>query len=693
MLKKRQMRINNSSLKLEILLPNIIFMVFGSFFLFAIPKISYSQNSECFKIKNRQLKKQYDYALELFRMGRKNEGKKMLEQIVGVESRYVNAWYALADYNYHKGMELATDSFNQDIGIYFQEALQQFDKVILLCPSFNDYKSYFYKAEYYYLLREFSQSKFYILQFLEKTQQRGKIEQKGKKYLKNINLYAYLINNPVPFEPKIIEGVSSRDDEYLPFLSPDGDWLFYTHRYKKKLNNYQTKQWVEEFTVSKRLNNPHNHTEAYSVGIAMPYPFNTQQRNEGAASLTIDNKQMYITVCETKRASYTSYRNCDIYKSNFRNGNWQKMKNLGDSINGIDSWEGQPSITADGNVLFFSSNRKGGYGGMDIYKSTKDSSGLWHKAVNLGKVINTAKDEKSPFIHYDNQTLYFASNGHFGLGGFDIFYSSFTDSGWSKPTNIGFPINTQKDEVGLMLNTNGKKMYFASNNLAGIGGYDIYSSIVYPKARPKKVLFIKGQLFDEAGSPLQNALVELQSIQTKKITQGLVDSTSGKYAVSVPVKKGEEFLITARKKGYFYATEYINPFTQKFEPPTNIELKIKPIQKGRTYILENVNFEFNSSELSDTTILCINNLVDFLIENPSLHIQLRGHTDDVGNAKSNMDLSIARARAVRKQLINSGIKAKRISYKGFGEKIPLVSATNPDARALNRRVEFVVISK
>ena len=654
----------------------------------------HNAQSTCIEIKNRALKRQFSEAIELMKAGREVEAYRMAENMVTVEPQFVDAWYLMADFNYHKGRALSKDStYHKGLEQYFYTAIEYYDKVRLLCPSYDDFGIFFYLGEYYYDLKEYSEAENKLLYYIKNANIKGNRFKKAKEYLDNIKTYAYLINNPIPFFPVVISGVSTYDDEYLPILSPDGDWLFFTHRYKKKLNNYQTKQLVEEFTVSKRLNSPHNSVEAFSVGVAMPYPFNTQQRNEGAATLTIDNKRMYITICETVRSSYTSYKNCDIFESTFIDNKWTKLKNLGKNINGIDSWEGQPSITADGRVLFFSSTRENGFGGLDLYKSVQDSAKNWMPAENLGEMINTEGNEKSPFIHYDSQTLYFASDGLFGFGGFDLFYTNYTDSGWTKPKNLGYPLNTNHHEVGLSVSTNGKKMYFASDNLDGEGGYDIYSANLYEEARPKKVLFIKGILYDEEGNELSNAQIELTSIQTSKITFGVVDSLTGHYAVSVPVNTDEEFIMIAKKQGYFYATEYINPYIQQYDPPTNLHLKVKAIKKGYSYILQNVNFEFNSSVLSDTSMLCINNLVVFLNENPKLMIELRGHTDDVGDALTNMQLSVARAKAVRDYLIKNNINSKRITYKGFGEKKPYTAGNSPSTRMLNRRVEFVVISK
>jgi outer membrane protein OmpA-like peptidoglycan-associated protein len=350
-----------------------------------------------------------------------------------------------------------------------------------------------------------------------------------------------------------------------------------------------------------------------------------------------------------------------------------------------------PSITSDGKVLFFASAREGGYGGIDIYKSEKQKNGLWGEAQNLGPVINTASDDKTPFIHSDSQTLYFATNGRLGLGGFDVFYSQYNGLGqWSEPKNMGYPINTENDELGLMVSANGKRIFFSSKSFTKDGNWDIYSAELYQGARPKRVLFVKGKLTDEDGHEVTDAKVGIKGTKSKETTEGLVDSYSGKYAVAVPVKKDEDYLLTVKKDAHFFDSKLIDPDDDEYDPPTTVDFKIGKIEKGKPVRLQNVNFEYGSHKLSEISKSNINQLIEFMKENENIIIMLHGHTDNRGTPEFNLALSQLRVQAVRNYMRQQGIDSERISYRGFGEKKPLATNATKEGRKINRRVEFIV---
>jgi len=664
------------------------------FTLLTVTLFAQVQRGRCPGTNSRQARNLYFDAITALQNEKEREAYDLLNQAAEIDPDYVDVWYALADIYHHRAKKnIADTSVNSAYVENYSKAVDYYSKVIELCGSFDNYKAYFYVGEFYYELRDYYKATDYLEEYLKHNKASGLLSSKANKYLNNAQTYKRLISNPIPFTPSLLNNVCTTSDEYLPIFSPDGEYLFYTHRYKKKLNNYDTRQEVEEFTMSKRLTPVGQEPEVFSPGEAMPFPFNTENRNQGGASITIDNKQIYITICEVIRAQFTSYRNCDIYMSSFKDNGWTTLKNLGPNINNVDTWEGQPSITSDGKTLYYASTRDGGNGGIDIYRSEKNDKGEWGKAVNLGEMINTDRDDKTPFIHSDGRTLYFASNGHFGLGGFDIFYSTLEDTGWTEPMNLGYPLNTRNDEVGYIVSANGNKIYFASNTLGGKGGYDIYSAILPREARPNRVVFVKGQLSDTKGENITDGEVELTSVVTNEITDGLVDEKTGKYAVAVKVDPNEDFIMTARKLGYFYYTRYIDSESELFDPPTTINIEIEPITPSIPIILKNVIFEFNSSVLDSIDRIEIDQLLAFLQDNPNLVIELRGHTDDVGNRERNMSLSLERAAAVRNYLIDKGIDTNRIFFHGYGETMPISNNYTEDGRALNRRVEFVIIKK
>ncbi len=646
----------------------------------------------CKEIKNKDVLKHYNQALDILTI-RPKDAYELLLQCVQDESKFVDAYYVLADINYQHGLKKFDDDEDKKASIAFYNTAKIFySNVIEICPSFNTYLAYYFRGEINFKFKEYASAKDDLLAFQKSNKTDLPRLEATKKMLDNVEEYFRLINNPVPFEPVLLEGVNTDEDEYLPLISPDGDFIFYTHRFKKNAGT-SNELFVEEFAFSKRISPVDSLFEIYQAGKSMPNPFN-DGRNQGGASITIDNRHLYITICEFERSNYTSYKNCDIFTSDNVEGKWTALRRMGSNINSSATFEGQPSITSDGKELYFSSAREGGYGGMDIYRSIKDAKGEWGKAQNLGSAINTAGNDKTPFIHSDSHTLYYSSDGKFGIGGHDIFYSQYLgNSKWSEPKNIGYPINTVNDEVGFIVSTNGKKIYFSSNTLNGKGGWDIYSSILYEAARPEEVLFVKGKILDEKGGIITDAKVELTSVQTKKTTEGFVDDATGNFAVAVTVQPHEEFIMTTKKDGYFYSSQYINSEDNKFQPPTTMNVEVSKIKTDTPIKLNNVNFATNSTVLNELSRAILDDLIQFMKKNPNLNIEVLGHTDNVGTTVKNLDLSNRRASAVATYLSSKGIDNKRITHKGYGKTRPVKPNTTEEGRAYNRRVEFMVKMK
>ncbi len=659
-----------------------------------------AQNNSCAKIKNKQAIELYESALEVLRINQ-TEGYELLMQATAIEPKYVEAHYLLADIDYQKAQKAvrfmqsySPEEVKLNINDLYDNAIKHFVKVIEHCPRYDDYAAYFYLGNCYSYLKDYPNAERYYATFIRNSKEHREQVNDADYALKRIKVFFDLRNNPVPFEPKSLKGgLCTADDEFLPLLSPDGEIMFYTRRFKKDLQYSNIQKTVEEFAYSQAIVCAECEVDSFAPGKPMPAPFN-QGRLQGGVSVTIDNSHLFITICEFIRVDNTSYKNCDIYTSDFIDGEWSPLRNLGPNINGRESFEAQPSITADGKVLYFASVRESGYGKSDIYYSIKDDNGNWGKARNMGPVINTPGDDKTPFIHYDNSTLYFASDGHLGMGKLDIFIAKFDSvAGWTTPVNIGYPINNEDDEFGLIISADGKKMYFSSNQLDGMGGLDIYSAELYTEARPKKVLFVKGQITDNQGRTVTDAKVELRSVQTRKKTEGMVDRSTGKYAVAVEIKKDEEFILTAKKKGYVYSSVYINPNEKLFEIPKIVNLDVKPIGNGLVYELKDVNFASGSATLDMASKVYLDYLIEFLKENPTVYIDLQGHTDNIGNDESNRNLSNKRAKTVMNYLTETGITAERLSHQGFGESKPIATNNTPEGRALNRRTEFMITRK
>lgn len=551
---------------------------------------------------------------------------------------------------------------------------------ITICPDKN--------PVIYYLLGEINfKRKMYLNaeKYFQKAINLGLGESANKKAKEMYNqakVIGDIIQNPVPFNPQIVKGVSTTSDEYLPVLSPDQETIFYTRRGEKKEMGSLTKSITEEFVFSKE------ESTEFNTGSPMPFPFN-RNSNEGGASITIDNKTLYFTVCQNMVGGYN---NCDLFYTQKRTDEWSEIMAFNKKINKKDSWESQPSVSADGNSIIFASDRKGGFGAADLYIIRKNVKGEWDDPENLGENINSRKNEKSPFLHTDNETLFFASDQFPSVGGYDIFFSRKDSLGsWQKPQNIGFPINTVSDELGLFVSTDGKKAYFASNQLDGVGGWDLYTFDLYDAAKPKKVLFLKGELKDENGKTIDNATIELKNIRTKE--KHLVQVQNGEYTAAYTLDEGDDVLLTINKKGFAFNATYISSEDEILDSPSELNLSVQQLKDGKAFRLDNIYFVTNSFALSPLSKEILTAFSEYLILNTSLKVAIHGHTDNVGSASDNLILSENRAKEVFQYLLEMGLTNRRVTYKGFGEKKPISSNKSKQGRANNRRTEFVILGQ
>jgi len=554
-------------------------------------------------------------------------------------------------------------------------------KTLEICPD-KDPLLYYFLGEINYKRKMYVDAS----KYLEKAIALGldeNIKKKAEEMKEKAEVIAQIILNPVPFNPQVVEGISTKADEYLPILSPDQKLIFYTRRGRKSEMGSLTHSITEEFIFSKE------DSSNFNTGNPMPFPFN-RNSNEGGASITIDNNTLYFTVC-TNLAS--GYNNCDLFYT-FRqtDGKWSEIIAFEKNINGSRSWESQPSVSADGGTIVFASDRRGGFSGSDLYIIQKDKKGNWSGPKNLGKNINTQSNEKSPFLHPDNQTLFFASNQFPSVGGYDIFYSRKDSLGnWQKPKNIGFPINTVSDELGLFVSTDGKKAYFASNQLEGIGGWDLYSFDLYDEAKPKKVLFLKGKLKDKSNNLLQGASIQLKNIRTKENQQIFVQN--GEYTIAVTLDEGDDILFSINKKGYAFNSTYISFDDDSFSSPRRIDFEVEKLGNGKVFRLDNIYFASNSFNLNNISKEILLAFIDYLKLNNSLKLAIHGHTDNVGSASANLLLSKNRAKEVFSFLLNNGIKKERLDFQGFGEEKPITTNKTNNGRAQNRRTEFVILGQ
>ncbi len=653
---------------------------------------SYAQFDDfCNDIDDKKLIKSFQKGVQLLNDGKMNEAEVIFAKIIDEEPEFTEAWVASSEINYSK-YKSAKDPKSQNN--YYSRYVKCLESVAKNCPSYQDYEVCYTLGKIFFSHDKYDVAKKYLKTYIENGKKGTKYYTDAESTYRYIEQYLNLIENPVPFEPVIVEGVSSAYDDYLPLISPDGSLALFTKAYmKKEVQSIYGDRFVEEFTVSKASD---DEGLVFSPGEPLPYPFNTG-KNQGAASISIDNKTLFITICEFVSRDYD---NCDIYMSTRVGDGWSELKSLGPNINGVKTWESQPSISADGKTLYFASIRESNIGfdpnnpTSDIYYSTKDEKGNWTKAKNLGPKINTPGNEKSPFIHSDSQTLYFSSDGHLGIGGYDIFFTKFRDGDWTKPVNIGYPINTKNNDLGFVVNTQGTKAYFASNKLNGKGGWDIYAIDLYKEARPEKVFLVKGQLVDDNGYALSDAKLEVKNTRTEEVSEGVVDAETGHYAVAVTAKnEDDDFLMVVKKEDYSFSSTLIEPTEETFEKPIEVNFEVKPIEAGKSVQINDIYYATASYEINAKSYAVLNEFADFLKTNSTVKVEIRGHTDNIGSVQTNITLSNQRAKAVYDYLLSKGVPKSNISYKGYGPNMPIADNKTEAGRAKNRRTEFYILSK
>jgi outer membrane protein OmpA-like peptidoglycan-associated protein len=363
---------------------------------------------------------------------------------------------------------------------------------------------------------------------------------------------------------------------------------------------------------------------------------------------------------------------------------------LGSNINTPGGWEGQPSLSADGNTLYYTVSRPNSRNN-DIYISRRGNDGKWGVAQAFDE-INTNGKDKSPFLHQDSETLYFVSEctkDRPGVGGLDIFYIRYENGKWTAPKNIGYPINSEADELGLFVSIDGTVAYYSSR----VGGnWNIYSFELYEEARPKSVAVLKGELKDENGEPVKNAVIEIAYEDSEEVTQVKVNGDDGKYAVIVKTEKKQDVMVTVKKKGHAFDTKLIakEEFEKEDVAVRDKDLSVRKLKVGEAYTIKEILYATNSASLTTSSKFILRGFARFLRENPTLTVSIQGHTDDVGDDAENLDLSERRAKGVEKYIQSLGIGVNRLSAKGYGESMPKVENISSFNRSQNRRTDFFI---
>lgn len=605
----------------------------------------------------------YAEALEFHKRTQYPESRAACEKAVKAFPDYVDAHMFLGQL--YEGSDIKT-------------AIMHYEKAISIMPDCSP-MMYILIAEAYRKDQQFEKALENYLVFKDEKVSSLKwntIMEKGKA---DCEFAIEAMKHPVNFEPKNLGAqVNSKFDDYFPSLTIDeGQIIFartlFTEGEKDNIN--------EEIYISNKADTDWH--EAFNIGA----PVNTDA-NEGAQTISPDGKFIFFTRCNAPGGMGS----CDLYVTKYENGVWLAPANLGPDVN-TPGWESQPCIGSDGKTLYFTSVRRGGHGGADIYL-TRYENKRWTKPLNLGKNINTPYDEKSPFIHPDGVTLYFNSDGHPGMGNLDFFVSQkmSNDTTWQKPMNLGYPINTAYEERSIFLNGKGDLAYISSDRQGGYGLQDLYSFETYAAMRPQQVTYVKGHVIDantKKSLSGEITLIDLESGDVISKTES--DEKTGTFLIALPI--GKDYMYSVDKKGYLFASENFNlKEAQSIDKPYELEIPLKPIKLGESIILKNIFYESNSYVLKDLSKTELNKLAVLLKENTNMKIEISGYTDNVGSDSDNLKLSENRAKSVVQYLTEAGISSSRLTYKGFGEAQPIADNSTEEGRALNRRTEFKVIS-
>ncbi|HTD98215.1 MAG TPA: OmpA family protein [Mucilaginibacter sp.] len=580
-----------------------------------------------------------------------------LKKAIDEDSKFVEAYAVLGDI------------YRQEWK--YKEAVDQYSLAIKINPDFN--KGIYYKiGDVEIHMAQYASAEKHLEKYLAFENLTPQTVFIAQKLLKDCKFSIEAIQHPVPFKPiNIGAEINTADDEYLPTITADESTLIFT----RKINNN------EDFYKSIKVDGK------WQTATYLSDHINTPRYNEGAQSISQDGKVLFFTGCNRP----DGLGRCDIYISQKKGDDWSKPYDLSPPVN-TSGWESQPSISADGRTLYFVSNRKGGYGGYDIWKSNLSNQG-WSEPENLGPNINTSFDEQSPFIHPDDSTLYFCSNGWPGLGGKDLFMSRLGKDGkWQKPENLGYPINSNGDENGLNLTAYGSYAFFASNNLNGSGGFDIYTFELPANLRPRSVTYVKGTVNDAVTKqPLEAAVEIIELDKNSPVYQDYSSIDQGDFLATLTT--GRNYGLNISKDGYLFYSANFSLVGYKDTKPFNIAVLLQPIEVGNKVILKNIFFDTNRFDIKGESKSELQKLVEFLNLNPTVRIEVSGHTDNVGNEQSNQILSENRAKSVYRYLIANGVNAARLTYKGYGETQPVASNDNDEDRSRNRRTEFKIIAK
>lgn len=613
-------------------------------------------------------------------------GIEMLEQAIKRDPNFVEAHELVAEYYF--GYR------NYDKTIYHLERVAE-----LRGNRDQTGYTYFLLAQAYYRKGDYENALNNINRYLKIGNTKDKYTPEIRLFIENCEFAIYGMQNPVDFKPvNLGPAINTKYHEYFPTMTVDGRTLLFTRRIPAPGTELGEQ---EDFFVT------HFVDGAWTEAVPMPSNINTPN-NEGAPTFAPDGRTLVFVACVDAYGSYGPNRqgagSCDLFITKRVGTQWRNPMNLPGGVN-TPHWETQPSLSSDGKTMYFIRGIMGrdGTKQQDIYRAFLQEDGTWSKAERLSDVVNTPFREESVFIHPDGRTLYFSSDGHPGFGGLDIFMTTLDDNGnWSKPVNLGYPINTAYDENSLLVAANGEIAFFASDRAGGFGGLDLYSFVMPESIRPTKTLYMEGLVFDARTKRPLGGRFELIDLSTgKTIIVSEADKMSGEFLVSLPTKR--DYVINVSYPGYNFYSLNFSLQNHTSDEPYKLDIPLQPIVEDAVVRLENVFFDLNSAVLRKESFIELDKLVALLKANPNMKIEIGGHTDSRGNNKDNLELSERRAKAVVEYLISQGVTANRLTSKGYASSQPVYTdaqinamsgnAEKEKAHQANRRTEYKIVGK
>ena len=540
----------------------------------------------------------------------------------------------------------------------------------------------------------------------EVLQQRGSIDRR----IAECNHAKHLINEPLRvFIDNMGSAVNSEYDDYSPVLSPDGKTMYFTSRRPWGRNprvDRNDHKYFENIFVTRKLGDQWTAAEPLEGKV-------NSRTHEATAGIYPDGKTMYV---------YRGNKGGDIFESFFEKGKWGKPRKLPRALRSRGTQETSIVFTSDGNRLYFISDRPGGFGGKDIWTSSRNERGRWSEPVNLGSTVNTEYDEESLYLAPDDVTLYFSSQGHNSMGGFDIFRTVFRNGRWTRPENLGYPVNSPADDLFFIMGPDEKTAWFSTMRLDNYGGSDIYqitflgpekplfmpvvSDLIAATVRPPQInmmgsemeivtvpmTILRGRIIDDKTEEPVNAVIELYDNETEALLAEFSSGAeTGEYIISLP--GGKNYAIAVQADDYLFHSENMNISESEVNREIINDIRLKRVEVGQSIVLNNIFFDTGAAELRPESYAELGILYKLMFDNPSLKIEISGHTDNVGSAGLNQRLSERRARAVVDFLIERGIGRERLTYKGYGFERPIASNETAEGRQMNRRTEFEIIEK